>query len=206
VLTGAEESDTFSGGSGNDELTGGSGPDLLDGQDGDDALRARDGQGDLARGGAGNDSAQTDAPGLDVLDAVESVDALAAPPVIAPDTKGTAARIAARRAAVQIRNGRAWTRLRVACPAAEAGGCIGTVTLVSAKPVRIGDQRVAVVLGSARYALAAGRTKRVTVRLPKGVRKLAKGRALAAVAQTVTRDAARNVATGSRAVSLRLPK
>jgi Ca2+-binding RTX toxin-like protein len=206
VLTGAEESDTFSGGSGNDELTGGNGPDLLDGQDGDDTLRARDGQGDLARGGAGNDSAQTDVPGLDVIDGVESVDALTAPPVVAPDTKGTAARIAGRNAAVQIRGGRASTRLRVACPAAEASGCIGTVTLLSAKPVRIGGQRVAVVLGSARYALTAGQTKRVTIRLPKRVRKLAKGRALAAVAQIVTRDGAGNVATGSRAVSLRLPK
>src|ERR671910_804228 len=60
TLTGAEESDTFAGGSGNDTLTGGNRPDSLDGQGGNDTMAARDGQGDLVRGGAGTDSAQTD--------------------------------------------------------------------------------------------------------------------------------------------------
>ena len=74
TLTGAEETDTFLGGTGNDTLTGGTGADLLDGQEGDDTLRARDGQSDLLRGGAGTDSAQADALGIDVWDTVEAVD------------------------------------------------------------------------------------------------------------------------------------
>jgi Ca2+-binding RTX toxin-like protein len=209
TLTGAEETDTFSGGTGNDTLTGGNAADLLDGQDGDDALRARDGQGDLLRGGQGTDSAQTDLPGVDVVDAVESVDATV-PPVVTPppvaDTKATAARVRSGRAAVAIRRGRASTKLALECPATEAGGCIGTVTLVSAKPVRIGSAKVLAVLGSARYSLKAGERRSVTVRLPAGVRKLAVKRAIAARAQTVTRDAAGNVAVGSRAVSLKLPR
>ena len=209
TLTGAEETDTFSGGSGNDTLTGGNGPDLLDGQDGDDTMRARDGQSDLVRGGAGTDSAQTDLLGVDVVDSIESVDALV-PPVVTPppaaDTTATAARVRSGRAAVAIRRGRASTRLALECPASEAGGCIGTVTLVSAKPVKLGSAKVIAVLGSARYSLKAGERRSVTVRLPKGVRKLAVKRAIAARAQTVTRDAAGNVAVGSRAVSLRLPR
>jgi Ca2+-binding RTX toxin-like protein len=206
TLTGAEETDTFSGGTGNDTLTGGNGPDLLDGQEGDDALRARDGQVDLARGGAGTDSAQTDAAGIDVTDSVESLDAVVVTPPPAADAKATAARVRSRTAAVKIRRGRATTRLSIECPAAEAGGCIGTVTLTTAKTVKIGSQRVVAVLGSARYSLKAGQRKTVTVSLPKGVRKLAVKRAIAARAQTVTRDAAGNVAVASRAVGLRLPR
>ena len=209
VLTGAEEADSLFGGSGNDQLTGGAGPDLLDGQDGDDTLRARDGQSDLARGGAGADAAQTDALGVDVWDGIEAVDAPVIAPVApapAPDAKATAVGVGSKRAAVRLRGGRASTRLALSCPAAEAGGCAGTLTLVSAKPVRIGSQRVIVVLGSARYSLGAGQRRTVTVKLPKGVRKLASKGAIAARAQTVTRDAAGNTAAASRAVSLRLPK
>jgi hypothetical protein len=204
TLTGADEADTFAGGSGNDSLTGGAGPDSLDGQDGNDALAARDGQGDLVRGGAGTDSAQIDQTTVDAVDAVETLDAL---PGAAPaDNTATAAAVRTRRANIAIRRGRASTRLSIACPAAEAGGCVGTVTLVSAKPVRIGSARVIAVLGSARYSLRAGQRKSVKVGLAKGVRKLAVKKAISARAQTVTRDAAGNVAVGSRAVSLRLPR
>jgi Ca2+-binding RTX toxin-like protein len=205
VLAGADEADTFAGGAGDDTLTGGSGPDSLDGQDGNDTLRARDAQGDLVRGGAGTDAAQTDQTTVDVVDGVESLDALPAAGD-ATDTKGTAAVVRTRRANIAIRRGRASTRLSIACPAAEAGGCKGTVTLLTARPVRIGSERVIAVLGSARYSLKAGQRKTVTVKLPKGVKRLAAGRAIAARAQTVTRDAAGNVAVGSRAISLRLPR
>ena len=61
-------------------------------------------------------------------------------------------------------------------------------------------------LGSARYSLKAGQRRSVTVRLPKGARKLAVNRAIAARAQTITRDQAGNVAVGSRAVRLTLPR
>ena len=206
TLTGAEETDTFSGGTGNDTLTGGNGPDLLDGQEGDDALRARDGQADLARGGAGTDSAQTDAAGTDVTDSIETLDAVVVTPPPAADTKATAASVRTRRADVRIRRGRASTKLSISCPAGEAGGCIGTVTLTTAKPVKIGSERVIAVLGSARYSLKAGQRKTVTVALSKSVRRLTARKALAARAQTVTRDAAGNVAVGSRAVSLRLKR
>jgi len=209
TITGAEETDTFLGGTGDDTLTGGNGADLLDGQEGDDTLRARDGQSDLLRGGAGTDSAQADALGIDVWETVEAADVPpVVPPVVTPpaDTKATAALVRTARPAVTIRRGRASTRISVECPAAEAGGCKGTLTLLSAKPVRIGSAKVIAVLGSARYSLRAGERKTVTVALPKGVRKLAVKRAIAARAQTVTSDAAGNVAVASRTVSLRLAR
>ena len=65
-LNGGDESDTFFGGLGNDTLEPGAGFDAVDGQDGNDTLRVRDNTGDLARGGAGTDSAVADA--ADVLD------------------------------------------------------------------------------------------------------------------------------------------
>ncbi|HET8953809.1 MAG TPA: calcium-binding protein [Solirubrobacteraceae bacterium] len=209
TLTGAEETDTFLAGSGNDAVTGGAGPDVLDGQDGDDSLLARDTQGDLVRGGNGTDSAQTDALGVDVVNTVESVDATPAPVVTPPpaaDTTATAAIVRSTRPTVTIRRGRASVRLSIECPAAEAGGCAGTLTLVSAKPIKIGSHKVIALLGSARYSLKAGERKTVTVALPKGVRKLAVKRAIAARAQTISTDAAGNVAVASRAVTLKFAR
>ena len=39
------------------------------------------------------------------------------------------------------------------------------MTLLTARPVRIGSERVIAVLGSARYSLKAGQRKTVTVKL-----------------------------------------
>ena len=100
----------------------------------------------LLNGGTGADSLQGGG-GADLIQAGEDADTLTGGP--GPD--------------------RLVGDLSVECPAAEAGGCIGTVTLTTAKPVEIGSQRTIAVLGSAR-------------------------------------DAAGNVAVGSRAVSLRLAK
>ena len=72
-LTGGDEADTFFGGLGNDTLAPGAGSDAVDGQDGDDTLLIRDGAADLARGGAGTDTATVDA--IDAVGAdVEKVD------------------------------------------------------------------------------------------------------------------------------------
>ena len=208
ALTGAEEADSFFGGSGNDTLDGGPGPDLLDGQDGDDTLHSRDGQSDLVRGGAGTDSGVLDALGTDVWDSIENVDApvIVPPPAPpAPDTTATAVRLAGS-GKVKVRGGRASVRLAVSCPAAEPGGCKGTLALFTARPVKVGGDRLIVRLGGASYSLRAGETKTLKIKLPKGVRKLVKGRSLSARAETLTRDASGNTAASSRTVKLRLPR
>jgi Ca2+-binding RTX toxin-like protein len=199
ALTGAEEADTFFGGLGNDTLTGGTGPDALDGQDGDDSLLARDGVGDLVRGGAGTDSAQTDA--VDVVDGVEAND------TVNPDTSATPVDIKGRNATVRFnRRGRASVRLRLECPAAEAGGCEGRLTLLTRRSFKVAGVPVKLVLANARYDLDRGETKRITVRLPKGIRKLAKNRRIPVLANTTTNDAAGHVAQGSERLTLKLPK
>jgi hypothetical protein len=103
---------------------------------------------------------------------------------------------------VRASRGRRTVRLTVSCPAAERGGCIGSLTLVTAKPVSIGGVRARVLLGSARYALRPGQRRTLTVALPSGLSRLARRGKIDASAQTVTRDGAGNVATRAVAVSL----
>lgn len=203
ALAGAEEPDTFLGGDGRDTLAGGAGPDLLDGQAGDDALLARDGAGDLVRGGEGSDAAQADAAGIDVLDGVESIDRPAP-----ADEAATAVDVVSRRAAVKVkrRTGRARTRITLECPAAEPGGCEGRLTLLTARRFKVARVPVRLVLGSARFDLDAGERARVKVRLPEGVRKLARNRRIPVRAQATSRDAAGNLAQSSERVTLRLAR
>jgi Ca2+-binding RTX toxin-like protein len=202
ALTGADEPDTFFGGSGNDTLTGGPGPDLLDGQDGNDSLLARDGAGDLVRGGLGIDSAQADDARVDVIDGVETIDR----PAPADET-ATPVDVLGRKAAIKFdRRRRASTRVRLHCPAAEAGGCEGRLTLLSRKAFRVAGVKVRLVVGSARFDLDGGERKRVKVRLPKGIRGLARNRKIAVLAQTASRDSAGNLAQKTERLSLGLPK
>jgi RTX calcium-binding nonapeptide repeat (4 copies) len=194
ALTGAEEPDTFFGGAGNDTLTGGAGLDLLDGQDNDDTILARDGVGDAIRGGAGNDSAQADR-----ADATDGIEALDVPAEVLPDTTATPVDVLGRR--VNVRGRRA--RLALECPAAEAGGCEGTVTLVSRRTFRVAGNRVRILLGSARFDIAAGERERVTVRLSRNARRLARQRRLPVIAQTLSEDAAGNLAQAAENKTLR---
>ena len=193
TLTGEAEPDTFLGGAGNDILTGGAGPDLLDGQDGDDRLLARDSAGDLVRGGIGVNFAEVDR--TDVVADVETIDAPSA------GSTATPVDVRSRNAKLTIKNRRASTKISLRCPAG-TGGCKGRLTLLTAKSFTIRGTKVRLVLGSARIDLSAGQTKKVTVRLPKGVTKLAKNGKLALLAQTASRDAAGNLAQDSARVQL----
>ncbi len=82
---------------------------------------------------------------------------------------------------------------------------IVTVTLTTARAVRVGRLKATLVLGTARFTLGAGQRKAVTLRLASGHRSLASraGR-ISATARTLSRDAAGNRAEASRRVSLRL--
>jgi Ca2+-binding RTX toxin-like protein len=201
-LIGAEEPDTFFGGAGNDTLTGGAGPDSIDGQDGDDSLLARDGAGDLVRGGIGTDSAQADAPGVDVLDGVENIDRPAG-----ADTTATPVDVRSRRANIRInRRGRGSVRIPVLCPAGETGGCEGRLTLLTNKKFRVGRVSTRVVIATKRFDLDPGERRRITVRMPKGFRSLARNRRIQTRVQTASTDAAGNLAQKTERLTLRLPR
>lgn len=201
-LTGAEEADSLVGGAGNDTLTGGAGSDLLDGQDGDDRLLARDGHGDLVRGGAGNDSAQTDARTVDAVDGIERIDATPPPPD--PDTRALLPTLG--HITVVRNHGYLVARVPLSCPAAETGGCRTTVTLTTAGTVRLGRVRAAVVLGSQSVSLRGGQHGTLSILLAAGIETFVRHGRLPARVQIVTRDAAGNEASRQVGVNLRIPR
>jgi Ca2+-binding RTX toxin-like protein len=212
TLTGAEETDTLVGGSGNDALTGGGGSDLLDGQEGDDMLSARDGQGDLVRGGNGTDSAQTDALTVDAVDGVEAIDATPPPPVVPPpvtpppvtDTRALLPTLG--HITVVRSHGHLVARVGLSCPTAETGGCQTTVTLTTARTVRIGRVHATVVLGAGHVSLRGGQRGTLSIHLPDGLAGLARHGRLATGVQIATRDAAGNTASRRVVVNLRIPR
>jgi Ca2+-binding RTX toxin-like protein len=200
-FTGGDESDTFFGGLGDDTLDPGPGAgDAVDGQDGNDTLMVRDGFADLARGGAGTDSAQADRE--DVLTDVENADVPAAPP--AADTQGTAARVLNKRITSKLKQGVYTAKIRVSCPASEAGGCTGVLVLQTARTVNLGGTRFHAVIASKRYTLAQGQTKTLKVKLPKGVRALSRRGTLSLNAITTNRDVAGNLAQRTSRLAIRL--
>jgi Ca2+-binding RTX toxin-like protein len=203
-LSGGSEADSFFGGSGNDTLTGGGGSDVLDGNEGDDRLFARDMAGDLVRGGAGTDSAQTDQVTVDVVDGVEALDATPAPVQQPSDTVARLPTVG--RVQVIRSHGKLVARAPVSCPAAEEGGCHTTLTLETAKPVHVGKLRARLVLGSARVDLAPGERRTVSLRLSGTVPRLAVHGEFQARVQVASSDAAGNSAARSLAVGLRIPR
>jgi hypothetical protein len=216
-LSGADEADSFFGGSGNDLLTGGAGSDLLDGQEGEDRMLARDGTGDLVRGGTGNDSAQTDRITIDAVDGVETLEATPAPvptpgppPVVPPKPQPRAADANALlptvgKFAVSHSHGKLIARAPVTCPAAEAGGCRTSLILETAKAVKLGKVRAVLVLGSATVSLAPGQSETVPVRVNGGAAALATTGKLSTRVQVSSSDAAGNTAAGTMNVGLRFP-
>ena len=201
-LTGAEESDQFAGGIGDDLLTPGGGSDLADAGDGDDQLFARDGATDLVRGGAGADIAETDSIAVDFTEGVEKVDATPLPPAA-----DTSAELPVLGKAHVRRQGRHLVAdLPLTCPAAEAGGCRATVTLETAKAVRLGKVRTRLVLGSKTVQLTPGAESVASVRLADGVDELAKRGRLQVRARLASTDAAGNEASRTTKVGLRIPR
>jgi Ca2+-binding RTX toxin-like protein len=217
VLSGSGEADSLFGGSGEDTVTGGGGADLLDGGEGADRLFARDGAGDLVRGGAGEDAAQTDRVTVDAIDGVEDLDATPVPQVppageAPPAGKGPPARDTSAilptvgRVTVTRSHGRLIARAPVSCPTAEAGGCRTALTLETARAVRLGKVRAVLVLGSTNVALGPGQARTASVRVSNAAAGLASHGRLPARISVSSSDAAGNSAARSFAVGLRFPR
>jgi Ca2+-binding RTX toxin-like protein len=201
TLVGADEIDSFAGGAGSDKLTGGAGFDLLDGGADNDAIFSRDNVSDLVRGGAGSDTAQTDATSVDAIDGVELVDAAVVTP---PDVKAFAPSFGTAKVA---RSGSKLSlKVPVSCPKTETGGCTTSLTAVTSGAIRIGGVKLVARLGSAKVTLKAGETKTVTIRLVSGAAKLARHGKLGVRVAAVSTDAAKNQASSSKAFKVSVPK
>ena len=147
TLTGGGSSETFLGGSGNDTITPGGGLDVVSADEGDDQVNVRDRTADVARGGAGNDSVVADAGQLDILDGFEAVDRT--PDVTPPPVDTKTRPVTIGRGTVKVKRGIA--SIKVSCPAISAGNCTGSLTVRTAKRVKLAGLKVTVQLGSARY-------------------------------------------------------
>jgi Ca2+-binding RTX toxin-like protein len=197
TIVGNEEADTFFGGLGNDTLDTGAGADTADGQDGNDTLTTRDGAPDLARGGAGTDSAKVDA--VDAVDGVETLDRGKA---------GANALAFGKTRKLLLKNGVYSAKVAVSCDATALEGCKGTLAMLTSGKVKIGagKRSVQARLGSAKYNLKAGQKKTLTIKLGKGLRPLIKKDVLKVKAQATARDAAGNTTTRTANLSLKLDK
>jgi Ca2+-binding RTX toxin-like protein len=173
VFQGADENDTYFGGVGDDNLNTGAGNDVADGGDGNDLLSIRDNAADIARGGAGTDTAIADAATVDAVAAdVEFADRT----VVFP-TPGAGVAQLARTA--KVTKGKA--ALKLSCPAG-TNGCSGQVVLFTAKSVKLGRVKAQLTLGRATYTLKAGESQTVNVKLASGAARLAKKKKLSATA------------------------
>jgi Ca2+-binding RTX toxin-like protein len=199
MLSGSEESDTFSGGTGNDVVTPGGGRDLADGGIGNDELFTRDGTPDVVHGGPGVDEAHTDAVEVDVTDGVELLDATPTQP-----EDRTALLPKLGKGELTRRNGRLVAHIPVTCSVAETGGCRTTLRLQTAKRVNVGSGHATLVLGSETLKLGSGQSSTASIRLARAFVP-GKHRKVSVRVGIVTRDAAGNVATRTVLVRLRIP-
>jgi Ca2+-binding RTX toxin-like protein len=174
TFKGADESDTYFGGVGDDNLDTGAGNDVADGGDGNDLLTIRDGAADLARGGAGTDTAIADAA---TVDAVAADVELADRTVVSPAPSAGVVTLAK---SAKVKQGVA--SIRVSCPAGTSG-CKGSLVLFTAKSVKLGRVKAQLALGRATYNLQAGQSKSIKVKLASGTARLAKHKKLAATAR-----------------------
>jgi Ca2+-binding RTX toxin-like protein len=220
TLDGGAGDDTLFGGEGNDNATGGAGSDLIDGQDGNDGLQARDGENDLVRGGAGGgDTAVTDALTVDSVTGVETLDAIPGQPQgppnppqqppnnpPAPPVDKAAQLPTLGKFAVTGSGGKLVAKVPVSCPAGEAGGCRTTLTVETAKAVRLGSVRAVAVLGSKSVQVAPGGKATASIRIARNAATLAVNGKLAVRVRIVTTDAAGNTATRTVPVTLKVPR
>jgi Ca2+-binding RTX toxin-like protein len=200
TLTGGGSSETFLGGSGDDTINPGGGLDVVSADEGDDHVNVRDRTADVARGGAGNDSVVADVGQLDFLDGFEAVDRT--PNVTPPPVDTSTRAVTISGATVKVKRGAA--SIKVSCPAISPANCTGSLTLRTAKRIKLAGLNVAVQLGSARYTIAPGASKTLKVKLPKGSQRLADRKRHLNVLVVASTGPAGRIAQSSRRLTLAL--
>src|SRR4051794_12375672 len=172
TLTGGDSSEMFLGGAGKDTNKPGGGLHNGSGEGGDHPGNVRGRTADVALGGAGNDSAVADTPNLDILDGFEKVDRseAGAPP---PQAHRGARAVTIGGGTVKVNRSKHTVAIKVSCPAGSSANCTGSITLFTANRVSVAGHKHVLQLGRARFNLAPGASKRLKVRLPNGVQRLA---------------------------------
>jgi Ca2+-binding RTX toxin-like protein len=199
TLTGGGSSETFLGGSGNDTISPGGGIDVVSADDGDDQVNIRDRTADVARGGAGSDAVIADNGQTDILDGFEAVDRT---PNEKPKVKNRTRPVTIGGGTVKVKRGVA--SIKVSAPAGASGNSTGSLTVRTAKAVRLGGLKAVLQLGSARYRIAPGASRTIKVKVPKGTNRLAGRQGGLKVRAVASTGRSGNLATSSKRLTLKL--
>jgi Ca2+-binding RTX toxin-like protein len=199
TLTGGGSSELFVGGSGNDTINPGGGLDIVSGDDGDDQVNIRDRTADVARGGAGSDAVVADQGQTDILDGFEAVDRT---PNEKPKVESRTRPVTIGGGTVKVKRGVA--SIRLSAPAGASGNSTGSLTVRTAKAVRLGGLKAVLQLGSARYRIAPGASRTIKVKVPKGTNRLAGRQGGLKVRAVASTGRSGNLATSSRRLTLKL--
>jgi Ca2+-binding RTX toxin-like protein len=199
TLTGGGASETFLGGSGHDTINPGGGVDLVSGDDGDDQVNVRDRTADLARGGAGNDAVIADNGQTDILDGFEAVDRTLNEK---PKVENRTLPVTLGGGTVKVKRGVA--SIKVSAPAGASTNSTGSLAVRTAKAVRLGGLKAVLQLGSARYSVAPGASRRIKVKLPRGTNRLADRKGRLKVRAVASTGPSVDTATSSKRLTLKL--
>jgi Ca2+-binding RTX toxin-like protein len=199
TLTGGGSSELFLGGSGNDTINPGGGLDIVSGDDGDDQVNIRDRTADVARGGAGSDAVVADQGQTDILDGFEAVDRT---PNEKPKVESRTRPVTIGGGTVKVKRGVA--SIRLSAPAGASGNSTGSLTVRTAKAVRLGGLKAVLQLGSARYRIAPGASRTIKVKVPKGTNRLAGRQGGLKVRAVASTGRSGNLATSSKRLTLKL--
>jgi Ca2+-binding RTX toxin-like protein len=205
TVSGSEGPDVIIGGAGNDALSGDAGDDAISADDGDDIVEVRDNTPDRADGGAGNDSVVADRADLDTVAGFKTLERTpdaTPPPVVTPPPVDTSTRpLIIRGGTVKV--GKHAATIRVSCPAISPGNCTGSLTLRTAKTVRIARHKLVRRLGRVHYDLARGSSSLLRVKLAARTRRLADRKGRLNVLALASTGPAGDIAHSSRHLTLR---
>jgi len=199
TLTGGGSSELLLGGSGDDTINPGGGLDIVSGDDGDDQVNVRDRTADVARGGAGNDAVIADNGQTDILDGFEAVDRT---PNEKPKVENRTLPVTLGGGTVKVKRGVA--SIKVSAPAGASTNSTGSLTVRTAKAVRLGGLKAVLQLGSARYSVPPGASRTIKVKVPKGTNRLADRKGRLKVRALASTGPSLDTATSSKRLTLKL--
>jgi hypothetical protein len=124
------------------------------------------------------------------------------PPPVVPPADTSTRPVTIRGGTVKVRRGRA--SIRVSCPLAAPGNCTGSLSVRTAKRIKLAGLKVVLRLGSARYNLAPGISRTLKVRLAKGSWRLADRKGRLKVLAVASTGPSSQIAQSSRRLTLTL--
>ena len=92
----------------------------------------------------------------------------------------------------------------MSAPAGASGNSTGSLTVRTAKAVRLGGLKAVLQLGSARYRIAPGASRTIKVKVPKGTNRLAGRKGGLKVRAVASTGRSGNLAKSSQRLTLKL--